>query len=322
MSDHCSILPGETLIHLHGSDIAGFLQGQLTCDTNELGEGRTISGALCNPKGRVLADMRAWQIAPDHVALRVRRTIAESCAATLATYARFSRIECTVDQGDWAVIGLWRERQGDEGDSVTPVAGDRVAGLLAEGDLHGMTGSTGIFSARSGSSRWELLAPSNRLDDVAQRLNRTVEPIAAHAEHNWRGSELLDGLYRIDEGDIGRFTPQALNYDRMDMVSFSKGCYTGQEVVARLHYKGKSKKRLAVLQLTPGDLGPIEYDAKVTAVSGEALGEVLRVEGSGETGSVVACLLNSDVAAAGTVVLGGQLLPLAKLPYGDDASAV
>jgi len=291
-----SDLPDETFLHLRGSDIAGFLQGQLTCDLRRLMPERSVAGAMCSVKGRVLSDLWVIPVAPEHCVLRLRRSVATPFADNLRRYAQFSRISVTEEESDTAVRGLVGTR-GDldrllgEAPGATRMAHDRL--WFRSGPCTAQILDVGESEASAATD--EDLFPDTEL--------QRGTPGA------WSATELQSGHYAIEADDWDRFTPQALNYDRSDRVAFDKGCYTGQEVVARLHYKGQAKKRLSLYSASDGD--PVPRGAAVLDGSGTRLGEVLRCEPAPSGGAIVAVLLKADREGEALVLEGGtSLVPI------------
>lgn len=272
MSVHSCALHSETLVHLRGAGIAEFLQGQLTCDTRQLSKDRPVFGAFCNPKGRVLADLCVLQFNDQHCALRMRKSIAANCALTLDTYARFSRIECLVDNGEFALMGIWGENP------------EGTLGELGFSDAPGigvLTRSEDSVCYTSAPGMIEIVGPTARIteriaavSDIASSPEK--EQSDEQREEQWAAQALLHGAYRIEADDIGEFTPQALNFDLAGYVSFNKGCYTGQEVVARLHYKGQSKRRLAIFTMPKIPQSVPNRGSLVLSKSGDRVGKLLR----------------------------------------------
>jgi folate-binding protein YgfZ len=268
LSVHSCALHSETLVHLRGADIAEFLQGQLSCDTRQLSRDRPVFGAFCNPKGRVLADLCVLQFNDEHCALRMRKSIAASCASTLDTYARFSRIECLVDNDAFALMGMW-------GGNPDAIPGE--SGFSPPPGIGVLTRSEDSLCYMSAPGMIEIVGPSASIAErIAAASDIASSPEKEQSEEQWAAQALLNGSYRIEADDIGEFTPQALNFDLAGYVSFNKGCYTGQEVVARLHYKGQSKRRLAVF-VTPDTPQPLPNRGTVVlSQSGARVGKLLR----------------------------------------------
>ena len=128
----------------------------------------------------------------------------------------------------------------------------------------------------------ELAASESNLDDV---LPASVLP---GVQEHWQSEALRDGHYALEADDSEKFTPQTLNYDTTGLVSFSKGCYTGQEIVARLHYKGKAKKRIGFYAAASGAVGISSGDTVLFPAPDDTprpVGTVLRCQAgaNGET---------------------------------------
>lgn len=250
-------LDGEALVHLRGGGIAPFLQGQLTCDTRKLGKNAAVSGAYCNPKGRVISDLWVLQLSETHCLIRLRRSVAAHFCDILRRFAQFSRISVDVDGEDATVFGAY----GDLDAPGLPALPQSTGTFLTAG---------GLIALRCNARQAEWLA----LDaTAAQGLADAVTATPGTAEQ-WEAETLRAGHYAIELDDSELHTPQALNYDLSGRVAFDKGCYTGQEVVARLHYKGKSKRRLQVLSLDKGALAPPPGTAILAGETG--VGKVMR----------------------------------------------
>lgn len=288
------------MIHLRGSRIPEFLQGQLTCDTRKLSPSKAVLGALCNVKGRVLSDLLVLQLSDSHVVLRLRRSLASSVADTLRRYAQFSRISVELDSRENAIIG--RRESGDISGGEPLPAGSMAA---APGDR--------IVSLERGSNFGEVLSidPQNPIDLASHVASQTLD-----VEPRWAVETLRSGHYALEIEDFEAFTPQALNYDLTGLVAFDKGCYTGQEIVARLHYKGHSKRRLQVLE-APQSLNEttITRDTPLLNSEGDTVGRCLRVERAADTPTVLAAEVQSDYLDQVLLLTSGeQLSPLGGEP--------
>jgi hypothetical protein len=150
-----------------------------------------------------------------------------------------------------------------------------------------------------GGERWELLVPAADAEALQAIL---AGKLPQAEEQDWLALELVRGYYRIETPDQGVFTPQALDYDRIGLVSFQKGCYTGQEVVARLHYRGQSKKRLAVL--TAAAPVAATRGTPISDSGGDNAGAVLRCLPYQNGGSLIAAELRVDARDAGLMLEG------------------
>jgi folate-binding protein YgfZ len=228
----------EALLHLQGPDAAKFLQGQTTADFLNAAPNSLLRGAFCNPKGRVLADFLAAVISHENIWLRSRRAVAEHLVAHLERYLMFSRATLTLT--DWAVSA--DRVDADNGPSLEPDQGLMVI-------PRGAT-LTEYWSAPDHTAPGRLTESAFQVQEIA------IEEA------------------RIEKSTIGAYLPQDLNYDLNEAVSFKKGCYTGQEIIARLHFRGTPKRRLYLAQCTVD--AELEPGAVITAADTEkTLGSVV-----------------------------------------------
>jgi len=272
-------LVDESVLSIHGPDTLAFLQGQTTCDTRDLSEGQALQGLLCSPQGRVLADFLAVQIAPEHVLLRLRRGIAADTTAILSKYIAFSKAELTDQSRQWQAYGL-------HGDDAQDCLAQSV-GASARGSLAVVT-ADGAFVVQLDEKGecFECLASSD-----SPAIATLSEAAAPGTEAAWRARLITHGLPRIEAETAGEFVPQNLNFDRTGHISFTKGCYTGQEVVARLHYRGKSKRRVLVGRTSTGS---VDTGQTVVTADGKTAGVVINAAGIDEDASVLLVSTSPD----------------------------
>lgn len=151
--------------------------------------------------------------------------------------------------------------------------------------------------------------------DNSTSPSRLMEACAEGEEAHWRAETLRSGHYALETEDLESFTPQTLNYDQSERVAFDKGCYTGQEVVARLHYKGKSKRRLQVYALEDpsprGDTNTsaaLSRDAPVFGDNEEPLGKLLTCEHDAGGRAILAAEIQADRLGSTARLKEGLLL--------------
>jgi folate-binding protein YgfZ len=133
------------------------------------------------------------------------------------------------------------------------------------------------------------------------------------SELQWQALQIANGIARIEAATVEEFVPQLLNYDRTGHISFSKGCYTGQEVVARLHYLGKPKRRTYVAEL-PFEASCPAGTAVYDTVSGQTVGTIVNsCTAQGKTRALVTATTGG--VANGLRLADGALLTLGELPY-------
>lgn len=272
-------LVDESVLSIQGPDTLAFLQGQTTCDTRDLSEGRALQGLLCSPQGRVLADFLAVQIDSEHVLLRMRRSIAADTAAILSKYIAFSKAELTDQSSHWQAYGLYGD---DAQDSLAQSVDASTLGSLAVMAANG----TFVVQLDEQGECFECLASSD--SPALAALSVAATP---GTETAWRARLIAQGLPRIEAETAGEFVPQNLNFDRTGHISFTKGCYTGQEVVARLHYRGKSKRRVLVGQTSTGS---VDTGQAVMTANGKTAGVVINAAGLDEDSSVLLVSTSPD----------------------------
>lgn len=273
MPAYYSPLEHEALLQVHGPDAATFLQGQATCDVRDISEQRGLPGAWCTPQGRMLADFLLVQTAPEHYTLRLRADIADTTAERLGKYIVFSKAEMTRPQ-NWRVIACWG---GDAGTALKA-----LTGVLPD-QRYGCTSGEGfcLIQVDEAGEQFELYLDGSARADLLEALDQSLE---TQSPNVWQALQIDKGIGRVEAHTVETFLPQALSYDLTGFVSFTKGCYTGQEVVARLHYRGTPKRRL--------------YRASLPSGAAPAAGESV-FAGDRNVGTVV----NAAAVAAGDIRL-------------------
>ena len=231
-------------IRVSGPDARTFLQGQVTCDTTKITPTQSVLGALCNLKGRVIADFRAAQWGKD-ILLRVGTGLADPVLAVLKKYAVFSKLTLSKEE-ELGVLGLLVAGQ-PEGASL-PSATHAVTSL-SEDVLAIDSGccEAGIQSIELWGNKASIISNAALLTtSISTASDKTipVATIAVATQDEWTRIEILSGVIHITPALSEDYTPAQLNYDISGVVDFKKGCYTGQEIVARIFYRSTPKKRL------------------------------------------------------------------------------
>lgn len=239
-SHHQGLIPlsDYRIVTVSGPDAFTFLQGQCTCDFNALAQGQWVRGAHCNPKGRMISSFVAAQIAPEVIGLRVHHSIAQQAHSALSKYLVFSKAKCVLSH--YLAIGFEQKSAQALGLAFKPNTATATSlGLLLAYDNTGELWIDEQGAASLLSTTYTQLA-SGPLED----------PML------WQQLMVEQGIAEVTAQTTEQYLPQAFNYDAIGAVSFKKGCYTGQEIIARLHYKGQSKQRLhKLLSPVPAELG-------------------------------------------------------------------
>ena len=221
-------------IRVKGPDTLQFLQGQVTCDTEKLNAETSLVGALCNLKGRVIADF-SLILDGDDCLLRTQLGMAEIIIKTLSKYAVFSKVKLIVETEFTRVIGLLAE----DGENLLL---DTLGPAPANTFCCTVNPNAIVIRLPGQINRFEIWIREEKALSHWKAEGNQVE-----LTDTWYREDLLQGIVHVIPKNTEEYTPQLLNYDVSGVIDFSKGCYTGQEVVARMHYRGKPKKKLFLL---------------------------------------------------------------------------
>ncbi|MBU3671317.1 MAG: folate-binding protein YgfZ [Sinobacteraceae bacterium] len=215
-------LPDEGVLAVRGADARKFLNGQLSQQLLTLGPTEATLAGLHTPQGRTVAILRVAADGPQDLLCVLPRSLLEGVLALLRKYLLRSKAALSDETPLWRVQGRW------------PAAGAVAEANTTEAAAEAAT-PLGWPHTRDG--RWMRLAP---VDSTASQLDSPPSSeIAA-----WHRADIAAGLPRIHPATQGEFVAQMLNLDVLGGISFNKGCYTGQEVIARAHFRGRVKRRL------------------------------------------------------------------------------
>ena len=294
-------LTHEGVLAVRGSDAAKFLQGQLTCNLNYLSDTQASLGARCTQKGRMQSGSRILLPAA-RVLLAMATELLEPQLADLKKYAVFSKSKLTDESAAWARFGLSNADQ-------TLAA----LGLELPAETDSVVRTDALIAVRVSAARAELWVPAEQADAVRTQLAAQLQ----QAELNdWLLGQIRAGIGQVMPQTRELFIPQMLNLQAVGGVSFKKGCYTGQEIVARMQYLGKLKRRLYRLSLNADEL-PEPGTPLFSHSHNSSIGEVVIAAKSDQSIELLA-VLQAEAADNGDVHVGtleGPSLNLLDLPY-------
>lgn len=294
-------LTHEGVLAVRGADAAKFLQGQLTCNLNYLSDTQASLGARCTQKGRMQSSFRIL-LQGDGVLLAMTSELLEPQLADLKKYAVFSKSKLTDESAAWVRFGLANADQTLSALGLAlPVETDSVARTEA------------LIAIRVSPGRAELWAPAEQAEQLRSQLAATL-PQADLNE--WLLGQIRAGIGQVMAQTRELFIPQMLNLQAVGGVSFKKGCYTGQEIVARMQYLGKLKRRLYRLSLAAAEL-PEPGTALFSPSHNSSVGEVVIAAKADQSIELLA-VLQAEAADQGDVRLGsleGPGLQMLDLPY-------
>lgn len=272
------------LILAEGADAASFLHGQLTQDIQGLVPGQARLAGYCSPKGRLLASFVALRLDADTIALACS---ADVLAATLKRLRMFVlRAKCTLSDAS-AQRPLWG------------LAGQAAGRWLGAAAIAAPAWRSGHDAATAGGASAVWI----RLPDVAGvprwlwlASAGETPPLPTLDRSRWEALEVASGVPRVTAATADHFVPQMVNLELVGGVNFQKGCYPGQEIVARSQYRGTLKRRMFLAR----GLQPLVAGQEIihTADPGQPAGEVVLVAPDDNGGWLAQVEIKSALRAA------------------------
>ncbi len=291
------------IVAFSGVDAATFLQGQLTNDIRRLHADSAQWNGYCSPKGRLLGNFLMWRQGDDYL-LQMSGDIRESVQKRLSMFIMRSQVRAR-DASDetvrLVVAGV------DAGNAVT-----QAFGTLPDAPMKSVQTESGCV-VRVGADKFVLSIQPDAAVRVWQTLTQTATPAGAPV---WDGLRLNAGIPMITAATQDLFVPQMVNLEVIGGVSFQKGCYPGQEIVARSQYLGKLKRRMFLAHVdAPAAPGDNLYSADI---EGQATGTVVNAAPAPAGGFDVLAVAQVESANTRTLHLkaaDGAALSLKPLPY-------
>lgn len=291
-------LSHEGLIGFSGADSQAFLQGQLTCDVRQVTPQQAQFGSLCTAKGRMLATFLLWQQGNGDYFMALPGALRETIHKHLGKYVLRAKVALRDAGAEVARLG---------------VAGSGAAELL--NTVFGALPQT-AYGALQSERGMVIALPENRYQIIATpeqaaALRHELAPHCAPVDvAYWEWLAVRAGIPAILPATAEQFTPQMANLELLGGVSFTKGCYTGQEVVARTQYLGKVKRRLYLAHVL-GNSAPQPGDV----LGGTEHGMIVNAQAAPDGGYDVLAVMPMEDAEAGTVRWGDIPLQLLPMPY-------
>ena len=221
-------------ISVTGDEADKYLQGQLTCDVDQLANNKLLVGGHCDAKGKMFSAFRLINHCDRRLLIQSKGSLASSMKE-LQKFGVFAKVDIS-EADDLSYLAL----TGSKGvefiqntfnavpDSFTPVVTqDKVSVIYVCGT----------------TKRYLVVAPADHINKMAESLTIDIFPSAL-----WTLLEIQSGFVHMNETAVSEYVPQMLNLQFVNGISFSKGCYLGQETVARMKYLGRNKKALFTLK--------------------------------------------------------------------------
>jgi len=257
-----------------GADAAGFMQGQFTNDIELVDEDKSQLGAFCNNKGRMIANFRLFKNQNNYF-INLKADLVELSISHLQNYILRSQVAVQDVSEQLVQLGI---------------SGPKAATILAafidniKDEIDSVSSNDNYIAIRTAGEilRYEVFCDIEHAKKLWSALSQKIK---AGNSSSWDFLNIKAGIPYIDKNTSESFVPQMANMDLINGVSFTKGCYTGQEIVARMHYLGKLKKRCFRVHIASEE--KVASGSKLfaeNARAGQNTGEIIMAEQNPESG--------------------------------------
>jgi tRNA-modifying protein YgfZ len=292
------------LIRVSGEDARDFLHSQFCNDVKKLDSTQAQLNGYCSPKGRLLASFLLWQHGDDYL-LQLPSELRESIQKRLTMFVLRSKVKLTDASADFVRLGL-----------SGPQAGNLLHeffGPVPEARFELMHGEQARI-IRLGDDRFDLLVDA---EDALAITRRLAGRCTAVSSQHWLWLDIRAGIPTITRATQEQFVPQMVNFELLGGVNFQKGCYPGQEIVARTQYLGRLKRRMYLAHIAAENVAA--GDSLFSAdLEGQASGTIVNAARAPSGGQDVLAVIQIDSAQQQTIhwkTADGPQLQLQTLPY-------
>jgi folate-binding protein YgfZ len=296
------LLPSFGVLRIAGDDALSFLQGQLTNDVRQLADGRTQLSACCTSQGRVIALLRLRQTEEAIYAL-----MPADLLGRLATHIRKFVLRAKVEILQAADLHVGAILTGSAAAAAEQQAIEESAMTMSPVPL---AGATEVVTFQYAEGREVLAAPPYAWRSIGGLSLARANP---RSEAAWLAADAAAGLPQVFASTSEHFTPQMLNLDLLAGVSFSKGCYTGQEIVTRTQHLGRVKRRTMRFRLPAGASVPSPMTSLL--LDGAKAADVLLCAEDADGHVEMLAVTNLDATGRELVTEGGVAATPAPVPY-------
>jgi hypothetical protein len=299
---------GWTVLDVRGGDAVKFLHGQLSSDVEALDPGGGQYWSFCSPKGRMLANGALWRSpAPDGgIAMLIAADLAEPIRRRLSMFVLRADVSIAEASDRIALVGVAGEANAD---ATRDALGVGVAALRARAFDDGAT----AFALPDG--RIVIGCTPARAPVVQAALARHARVVGSEA---WRWFGIAAGVPWLSQATTDLFVPQAVNWDLLGGVNFRKGCYPGQEIVARMQYLGRIKERLFAFRSDASGVAAATRLYSLAFGNDQPCGTVVNAAPDPAGGTALLAVVQQAAIDAGDIRLGepaGPPLTRQRLPY-------
>ncbi|MCP5278764.1 MAG: folate-binding protein YgfZ [Thiobacillus sp.] len=292
------------LIGFAGEEAQTFLHAQITNDLRGLRENTAVFAGYLSPKGRMLANFLVMKRGGDLLVM-LPASLREAIQKRLSMFILRSKVKARDASAEWVRLGL-------AGPDAARLAVEALGTSLPEG-IMGMAHNDKAFVLRLGDDRFDLFLAPEAARDMWKMLAATARPVGAPA---WDWLLINAGIPAVLPATQDHFVPQMANMEVLGGVSFSKGCYPGQEIVARSQYLGKVKRRLFLAHVdAPAHPGDELYAPEPADQSCGLVANAAPAPGGGWDALVVALSPSVEAGVVHLKARDGTKLAFRPLPY-------
>lgn len=288
-----------------GEDAQTFLQNMLSNDIREVDAGRAQLSSLNTPKGRMVASMLIWRSGADYL-LQLPRVLCEPMRKKLSMYVLRAKVKISDASDEIVTLGL-------SGKNAQEILGRQFGELPQQPFGFADAGQAGVL--KFSDTRFQLSTTAQHAPALWQALSQHAQPAGSAC---WDWLNIRAGIPVILPQTQEHFVPQMANFELIGGVNFKKGCYPGQEIVARMQYLGKAKRRMYLAHLD-GGAAPQSGDELFSAdMEGQASGMIANAAPAPGGGYDVLAVVQTSSHESQTLhwkSLQGEALQFLPLPY-------
>lgn len=296
-------------ISLTGEEQAKYLQGQVTCDVNSLAQEKLLTGAHCNAKGKVFSAFRLIERNSAYLLLQPASSIEQSLAE-LKKFGVFAKVEISQAK-DIDYLAIAGSKAAEKMAELFTQVPDTLTPVIQEQD------TTLVYIAGE-MSRYLIIDNADNLAKVSTKFD-----FPTFNDNVWQLLEVSEGFPILSEQYIAEYVPQMLNLQAINGISFTKGCYLGQETVARMQYLGKNKRALFALTGNAVNANTGDVIEKKLGENWRKAGDVLAVYQADDKQTYIQAILANDVDASTELRIKEHHmgLTISPLPYNISSDA-